>query len=85
MSKEFIDVQNLVIQEYTKEEPSYLRKINVFLKGKLTNQKMTEFTKPGNKVKITGVLRETPIIVDDGISTMFDFTIEAKSLRKFSN
>lgn len=81
LSKEMVDVQRLTIEESPDaleggEQP---RRINVFLKEDLVDPKMEEWTSPGSRVKILGVLKEVPIPIQSGISTRFDIAIEANN------
>ena len=80
LSKELVDAQGLVLEESSEslgggEQP---KRINVFLKGDLVSPLSERKTSPGNKVSVTGILKEIPIISKTGgQSTRFDLMIEA--------
>jgi replicative DNA helicase Mcm len=81
LSKEMVDVQRLTIEESPDsldggEQP---RRINVFLKEDLVDPRMEEWTSPGSRVKIFGILKEVPIPLQTGISTRFDIAVEANN------
>ncbi|MCS7134356.1 MAG: minichromosome maintenance protein MCM [Candidatus Pacearchaeota archaeon] len=83
LSKELVDAQRIVIEESPEslsggEQP---RRINVFLKEDLVEPKMEEHTNPGSRVRVIGILKELPVpLVGGGISTRFDFIIEANNI-----
>ncbi|MEM1535604.1 MAG: minichromosome maintenance protein MCM [Candidatus Pacearchaeota archaeon] len=83
LSKELVDAQRIVIEESPEsltggEQP---RRISVFLKEDLVEPKMEERTNPGSRVRVIGILKELPItLTTGGISTRFDFIIEANNI-----
>lgn len=80
LSKELIDAQRLVLEESPEdleggEQP---KRMNVFLKGDLVSPISEKKTNPGQKIRITGLLKEVPIVLKTGgQSTRFDLLIEA--------
>ncbi len=80
LSKELVDAQGLALEDLSEnlgggEQP---KRINVFLKDDLVSPLSERKTSPGNKVSVTGCLKEIPIISKTGgQSTRFDLMIEA--------
>ncbi|MFH1439002.1 MAG: minichromosome maintenance protein MCM [Candidatus Woesearchaeota archaeon] len=80
LSKELVDAQGLVLEEATKnleggEQP---KRMNIFLKNDLVSPMSERKTNPGNQIRLTGVIKEVPIILHSGgQSTKFDLLIEA--------
>ncbi len=80
LSKELVDAQGIVLEEVPEqleggEQP---KRINVFLKDDLVSPFSEKRTSPGSKIRITGVIKEVPIILKTGAkSTRFDLLIEA--------
>lgn len=80
IDKELVDAQGLVLEENTEsldggEQP---KRINVFLKNDLVSPISDKKTNPGTKIKVTGVIKEVPIILrSGGQSTNFDLLLEA--------
>lgn len=80
VGKELVDAQKLVVEESPEdldggEQP---RRINVFLRNDLVSPMTERKTNPGNKINITGILKEVPITLPTGgTSTRFDLMIEA--------
>ncbi|RMF05911.1 hypothetical protein D6764_03655, partial [Candidatus Woesearchaeota archaeon] len=78
--KELVDAQGLVLEEAPErleggEQP---KRMNVFLKNDLVSPISEKKTNPGQHIKITGVVKEVPIITKSGSqSTRFDLLIEA--------
>ena len=83
VSKDMVDTQRLVVEESPEslkggEQP---RRLSIFLKEDLVEQKMEERTTPGSKVMVLGILKEVPIPLKTGsISTRFDLAIEANNI-----
>lgn len=80
LSKELVDAQGMVLEEMPEkleggEQP---KRINIFLKDDLVSPLSEKKTGPGSKIKISGIIKEVPIILKTGIkSTRFDLLIEA--------
>jgi replicative DNA helicase Mcm len=80
ISKELVDAQGLVLEEDPEnleggEQP---KRINVFLKDDLVSPISERRTSPGSKIRVTGLIKEIPIILRTGSkSTRFDLLIEA--------
>src|SRR3989338_2795788 len=83
LSKEMVDTQRIIIEESPDaleggEQP---RRISVFLKEDLVDQKMEERTTPGSKARVYGVLKEVQVPLKTGsISTRYDIAIEANNI-----
>ena len=80
LSKELVDVQRLIIEEApeTLEGGDQPKRIAVFLSEDLVEPKMEKKTTPGSKVKITGLVKEIPLISKSGAqSTRYDLIIES--------
>jgi len=80
LTKELVDAQGLVLEESTKdldggEQP---KRINVFLKNDLVSPISEKRTNPGSSVRLSGIIKEVPIILKSGgQSTKFDLIVEA--------
>lgn len=80
LSKELVDAQGLVLEEAPEsliggEQP---QRINVFLKDDLVSPMSEKHTSPGNKIYLTGLVKEVPILSRQGTkSTKFDLIFEA--------
>ncbi|MBU0628353.1 MAG: hypothetical protein KKC75_04130 [Nanoarchaeota archaeon] len=80
LSKELVDAQGLVLEEDPEnldggEQP---KRMNVFLKDDLVSPFTEKKTSPGSKVRVTGIIKEVPVILRTGSqSTRFDLLIEA--------
>ncbi|MFH1053429.1 MAG: minichromosome maintenance protein MCM [Candidatus Woesearchaeota archaeon] len=79
LSKEMIDAQGIVLEE----DPADLeggvqpKRINVLLKDDLVSPMTEKQTNPGSKVRMTGAVKEVPLIGRDGGKlTRFDLMIE---------
>jgi replicative DNA helicase Mcm len=82
LSKELVDAQGLVLEEATKdlEGGAQPKRMNVFLQNDLVSPMSERKTNPGNQIRISGVIKEVPIILrTGGQSTKFDLMIEANS------
>jgi replicative DNA helicase Mcm len=80
LSKELVDVQRLIIEEApeTLDGGDQPKRIAVFLSEDLVEPKMEKKTTPGSKVKITGLVKEIPLISKSGAqSTRYDLIIES--------
>ncbi|MCK5282303.1 MAG: minichromosome maintenance protein MCM [Nanoarchaeota archaeon] len=80
LDKELVDAQGIVLEEASEdleggEQP---KRINLLLKKDLVSPISEKKTNPGSKVRITGILKEIPILARDGGKlTRFDLMIEA--------
>lgn len=80
LSKEMIDCQHLKLEEPTEiieghEQP---RTINVFLSRDLTSPRVDRRNVPGSRVRMTGIIREVPVILKTGSkSTVMDIIFDA--------
>ena len=80
LDKELIDAQGLFLEESAKdleggEQP---KRMKVLLKGDLVSPMSEKKTNPGSSVRITGSIKEVPIILrTGGQSTKFDLMVEA--------
>jgi replicative DNA helicase Mcm len=80
MNKEMIDAQKIVLEEAPEdiEGSEQPKRLDIFLKGDLVSPLSEKKTNPGSKNKITGILKEVPILAKDGGKlTRFDLMIEA--------
>ena len=80
LSKELVDAQGLVLEEV----PEHLvggaqpKRINALLKDDLVSPMSERKTNPGSKIRISGVVKEIPIVLRTGVkSTRFDLMVEA--------
>jgi len=79
LSKELVDAQMIVLEEIPEmleggEQP---KRISIFLKEDLVSPLSDKRTNPGSKIKMTGIIKEIPIITRTGSpSTRFDLMIE---------
>ncbi|MFW6383473.1 MAG: minichromosome maintenance protein MCM [Nanoarchaeota archaeon] len=80
LDKELIDAQGLFLEESAKdleggEQP---KRMKVLLKGDLVSPLSEKKTNPGSSVRITGSIKEVPIILrTGGQSTKFDLMVDA--------
>lgn len=88
LSKELIDTQRIIIGQgkkyYDKELDCKIasERLQVFLQEGLCDAKYKIFDKLGKPIQVTGILREIPVYLgDEGISTRFDFAIEANNIK----
>jgi len=83
LNKELIDAQGIVLEENTDdleggEQP---KRMNLLLKEDLVSPISDKRTNPGTKIKVTGFVKEVPIIMrSGGQSTRFDLIIEANHI-----
>jgi len=77
--KEMVDAQKIVLEEAPEdmdggEQP---KRLNVFLKNDLVSPITEKKTNPGSKVRLTGMVKEIPIVLaTGGKSTRFDIICE---------
>ncbi|HIH49243.1 TPA: minichromosome maintenance protein MCM [Candidatus Woesearchaeota archaeon] len=87
IDKELVDTQRLVIEENPElldggDQP---KRISVFHKADLVEPRMERKTTPGNRVKISGIIKEIPIILNTGVqSTRYDIIIDANFIESVS-
>jgi replicative DNA helicase Mcm len=80
LSKELVDAQRLVIEEAPEDldggdQP---KRISIFLKEDLVEPRMEKKTTPGSKIRISGIVKEIPVLLKTGAkSTRFDLIMEA--------
>ena len=80
ISKELVDVQRLVLEESPEaleggEQP---KRLTVFLKDDLVEPRMEKKTTPGSKVRVTGVIKEVPLVLKSGTqSTRYDLMMDS--------
>ena len=78
MDHKLYDVRWITFEEpfdiVTGEKPSTLM---VYLKEDLTTPKMQNKTDPGNRIKVTGILREAPIRKKDSVSRQMEIFLDA--------
>lgn len=83
LSKELVDAQGIVLEETAEDLDgvSQPKRMNVFLKNDLVSPMSERKTNPGQKIRITGIVKEIPIILrSGGQSTRFDLLIEANAI-----
>ena len=79
-SKELVDAQGLVLEEVPEnlEGGAQPKRINILLKDDLVSPMSERRTNPGSKVKISGFVKEVPIILRTGVKSIrFDLMVEA--------
>ncbi len=80
LDKTLVDAQKIVLEESPEdleggEQP---KRLNIFLKNDLVSPMTEKQTNPGAKIRLTGVVKEVPIILaQGGQSIRFDLMIEA--------
>ncbi len=83
LSKELVDAQRLTIEEVPEsleggEQP---KRLSVFLKEDLVEPKMEKRTTPGSKIRVTGIVKEVPILLRTGAQSIrYDLMAEANHL-----
>ena len=85
LSKELIDAQGLVLEEepYELDAGQQPKRLNIFLKDDLVSPISDKKTEVGTKIRITGTLKEVPIITRQGTkSTRFDLMFEANHVEQ---
>ena len=82
IDKEMIDTARVILEDLQeKTDNPYTRRLDLFIKGDLTNPKNIKMFTPGNDVKVVGILKEIPLLAKrGGISTRFDIAIEVNSV-----
>jgi replicative DNA helicase Mcm len=80
LNKDLVDAQRLIIEEAPEslvggEQP---KRLSVFLKEDLVEPIMEKKTTPGSKIKISGILKEIPILLKTGVQSIrYDLIAEA--------
>lgn len=80
LSKNLVDAQKIVLEENPEEleggeQP---KRLNIFLKDDLVSPMTEKQTNPGAKVRITGVIKEVPILLaQGGQSVRYDLMLDA--------
>lgn len=80
ISKDLVDAQHLKIEEAPEdlEGGDQPKRISIFLKEDLVEPRMEKKTTPGSKIRISGIVKEIPILLRTGAkSTKFDLIMEA--------
>ncbi len=83
LSKELVDAQGIVLEEATKdlEGGAQPKRINLFLQQDLVSPMSDKRTNPGTSVRITGIIKEVPVMLKSGgQSTKFDLLIEVNHI-----
>lgn len=83
LSKELVDAQGIVLEEATKdlEGGAQPKRINLFLQQDLVSPMSDKRTNPGTSVRITGIIKEVPVMLrSGGQSTKFDLLIEVNHI-----
>jgi len=80
ISKELVDAQRIVLEESPEsldggEQP---KRLTVFLKEDLVEPKMEKKTTPGSRVRVTGIIKEVPIVLSSGTQSIrYDLMMDA--------
>ncbi len=83
LSKELVDAQGITLEEAPEdldggEQP---KRLKLFLKNDLVAPFNDKRTNPGSKIRVTGVIKEVPIVLQTGgQSTRFDLILETNSV-----
>ncbi|MBS3111661.1 minichromosome maintenance protein MCM [Candidatus Woesearchaeota archaeon] len=83
LSQELVDAQHLKIEEAPDsldggEQP---KRLSVFLKEDLVEPRMEKKCSPGSKVRVTGIVKEVPVMLKTGAkSVRFDLILEANNI-----
>ncbi len=83
LKKDMVDAQRIILEESpdTLEGGSQPKRLQVFLQEDLVEPKMEQKTTPGTRVRVTGILKEVPILLKSGApSRMFDLAVEANNI-----
>ena len=88
ISKESIDAQRIIISESremqeTGEGLSFPKEsaVSILLQGDLTDPSNEIIDRLGQKIKVTGILKEIPVLREEGgVSTRFDWAIIANNI-----
>ena len=72
LGKELIDAQRIVLEESpdTLEGGEQPKRLSVFLKEDLVEPIMEKKTTPGSKVRVTGIIKEVPILLRSGAQSI---------------
>ena len=88
LGREMIDCQRIIIgqgkKDYDKEYGCKIEsdRLAAFLQEDLCDPKYKIFDKIGKSIEVTGILKEIPVQLENGgISTRFDWAIEAQSIK----
>ncbi len=85
LKKTLVDTQRIVLEEAPEnlEGGAQPKRLQVFLQDDLVEPKMEQKTTPGTRVKITGVLKEIPIMLKSGVaSRMFELALDANNIEQ---
>ncbi|NIA03884.1 MAG: AAA domain-containing protein [Nitrospiraceae bacterium] len=83
VSKQLVDTQRIVLEESPEsieggEQP---RRMSIFLREDLVSPLTNQKTSPGSKIRIIGVVKETPIYLKTGsLSTRYDLVMIANNV-----
>ncbi|MBI4447373.1 ATP-binding protein [Candidatus Woesearchaeota archaeon] len=78
LSKELVDAQRLVIEESSEDGGAQPKRLSVFLREDLVEPRMEKKTIPGSKVRVVGIIKEIPIpLKSGGTSVRFDLAMIA--------
>jgi len=83
LKKEMVDAQRIFLEEAPEslEGGSQPKRLQTFLQEDLVEPRMEQKTTPGTKVRISGILKEVPILLKSGAaSRMFDLAIDANNI-----
>jgi DNA replicative helicase MCM subunit Mcm2 (Cdc46/Mcm family) len=83
LSKEIIDVKNIVLEEDIKSDNP--KKIKAILKKELTSPENDRLTSIGNFIEVSGILEEESCLTDNQISNNLELVLEVNNLKVFSN
>lgn len=87
LSTEYVDSQRIVLEEIPEqlEGDAQPKRIDVFLEEDLVSPMSEKKTNPGSNVRVSGILKETPIYLrSGGKSLRFDLRIEANNIEPLS-
>lgn len=86
-SREFLDVQRIIIasgKEFYDPDMEMkvpVSRLNAFLKGELCDPKYKIFDKLGKKVRLTGMLVEMPVLLENGkVSERYDIALDVEKI-----
>lgn len=77
VEKKYVDTQRLILEEPPDqlERGEQPRRVTVFLRGDLCEPKMERRTTPGNRVIVTGIVKELPLKSKN--TTLYELVVEA--------
>jgi len=87
ISKELIDAQGIVLEESTEslKDNQQPQRINVLLKDDLVSPLAGRKTPPGSKIRVIGIIHESPIISRQGGKLKkFDLIVDANNIEPLS-